>query len=99
MLGFVECHLPGKLLTWSLTELVGTTPVPEGCDPPRGVERLPFHFTWKMERNGAVLGSLSHFGFPPARGELGSLQQKLLVLFLPQHHPLTLFSVSQLWCL
>ncbi|KAL2297487.1 hypothetical protein Nmel_016790 [Mimus melanotis] len=63
-LAFVECHLPGKLLPWSHTALPG------GCDPPRGVERLPFP---RRMGGNRILDSLSFWLYPPARGELRSL--------------------------
>lgn len=66
----------------------GATPLPGGCDPPPGVERLPFDFTWRM-RGTEHSWVLSRFGFPPPRGVLRSLQEELLLCPCPSitHSP------------
>lgn len=71
-----------KAADWSLSELVGTTPLPEGCSPPRGVERiLPIS---PGEREGTEPSwALPRFGFPSPRGELRSLREELLVCSCP----------------
>lgn len=56
-LRFVDCHLPGKLLPWSLTEPVGPHLCQKAVNPPRGV-RLPLHSTWRVGGNRALLASL-----------------------------------------
>lgn len=62
--------------------------------------KAAFAFHLENGKEWSSPGFSLSFWLSPCKGRArGSLQQKLLVLFLPQHHPLTLFSVSQLWCL
>lgn len=71
-----------KAADWRLSELVGTTPLPEGCNPPRGVERILFISPGEWEGTEPSW-ALPRFGFSPPRGDLRSLQEELLVCSCP----------------
>lgn len=85
-LGFVECHLPEKLLTRISQSRWGHTSARRLQSPLwSGEAASPFHPENGKEQSTS---GLSPFGFPPPRGELGSLQQELLVCSCPSiTHP------------